>query len=260
MQRAPPSERVAILFLSVMLAVGRLEAQAPTGKIDGGVRSPDGSPLVEAQVYIVGTTYSALTDPRGHYFINNIPAGTIAMRVALIGHRPVELRNLRVLAGQTITQDFVLEPAPVQLQELITVIAENLLVPRDEVTSKQRVNGEFADELPVDRLRGRTRPAAGGRGRRGRRRPRQPATINPWRPPGRGGHLYRWSTGNSRVSVGGLWRSSRYRDQRREQRRGRGLTDDRGRIGRVRQCTVRGRLHSDPDRRSAGRISRLRDG
>ena len=154
MQRAPPSERVAILLLSVMLAVGRLEAQAPTGKIDGGVRSPDGSPLVEAQVYIVGTTYSALTDPRGHYFINNIPAGTIAMRVVLIGHRPVELRNLRVMAGQTITQDFVLEPAPVQLQELTTVIAENPLVPRDEVTTKQRVNGEFADELPVDRLRG----------------------------------------------------------------------------------------------------------
>ncbi len=154
MQRAPPSERVAILFLSVMLAVGRLEAQAPTGKIDGGVRSPDGSPLVEAQVYIVGTTYSALTDPRGHYFINNIPAGTIAMRVVLIGHRPVELRNLRVMAGQTVSQDFVLEPATVQLQELTTVIAENPLVPRDEVTTKQRVNGEFADELPVDRLRG----------------------------------------------------------------------------------------------------------
>ncbi len=136
-----------------MLAVGRLEAQAPTGKIEGGVRSPDGSPLVEAQVYIVGTAYSGLSDPRGHYFINNIPAGTIAIRVALIGHRPIELRNLRVLAGQTITQDFVLEPATVQLRE-ITVIAENLLVPRDEVTSKQRVNGEFVDELPVDRLRG----------------------------------------------------------------------------------------------------------
>jgi hypothetical protein len=145
---------MAILLLSAMLTVGRLEAQAPTGKIDGGVRSPDGSPLVEAQVYIVGTTYSALTDPRGHYFINNIPAGTIAMRVALIGHRPIELRNLRVLAGQTITQDFVLEPATVQLQELTTVIAENPLVPRDEVTTKQRVNGEFADELPIDRLRG----------------------------------------------------------------------------------------------------------
>jgi hypothetical protein len=152
-QRAEPSDRVARLLLALLLATGRLQAQAATGKLEGAVHDPDGRPLAEAQIHIIGTAYSALSDPRGHYFINNIPAGTVSLQAVLIGHRPVEVRHLRVVAGQTITQDFALEPAPVQLREL-TVIAENLLVPRDEVTSKQRVDGEFTQQLPVDRLRG----------------------------------------------------------------------------------------------------------
>ena len=32
------------------------------------------------------------------------------------------------------------------------MVAENPLVPRDEVTTKQRIDGQFADELPVDRV------------------------------------------------------------------------------------------------------------
>ncbi|HKH82863.1 MAG TPA: TonB-dependent receptor [Gemmatimonadales bacterium] len=154
MRHLQRTESVAILLLTTLLAGGRLEAQASTGKIEGGVHAPDGGPLEAAQVYIVGTAYFAQSDPRGHYFIKNVPAGTITIRVALIGHRPLEVRNLRVLAGQTITQDFLLQPAPVQLQELTSLVAANPLVPRDEVTSKQRVSGEFTDDLPVDRLRG----------------------------------------------------------------------------------------------------------
>ena len=146
--------RGALLFTALVLATESLSAQAATGKLEGAVRDPSGLPLADAQIYIVGTAYSAHSDPRGHYFINNVPAGAVAVRAALIGHSPLEVRDLRVLAGQTITQDFILEPAPVQLKELSVVAAYNLLVPRDEVTSKQRVDGWFTDRLPVDRTRG----------------------------------------------------------------------------------------------------------
>jgi carboxypeptidase family protein/TonB-dependent receptor-like protein len=137
----------------LLLVAERLHAQAATGKIEGRVFDPSGLPLAETQIYIVGTAYFALSDPRGNYFINNVPAGTVSIRAALIGHRPLEIRDLRVLAGQTITQDFTLEPAPVQLRELTVLAAENVLVPRDEVTSKQRVDGWFTERLPVDRAR-----------------------------------------------------------------------------------------------------------
>jgi hypothetical protein len=131
-----------------------LQAQAATGKLEGRVHDPASLPLAETQVYVLGTAYSALSDSRGHYFINNIPAGTVSIRAALIGYRPIEVRDLRIMAGQTITQDFALEPVPVQLREITVVSADNLLVPRDEVTSKQRIDGWFTERLPVDRARG----------------------------------------------------------------------------------------------------------
>jgi hypothetical protein len=150
----PRAGHGASLFTALLLLTKSLSAQAPTGKLEGSVHDPAGLPLAEAQIFIPGTTYFAVSDPRGHYFINNVPAGTIAVHATLIGYRPLEVRELRVLAGQTITQDFTLEPAPVQLRELTVIAAENVLVPRDEVTSKQRADGWFTDRLPVDRARG----------------------------------------------------------------------------------------------------------
>ncbi len=144
--------RYSVAAIATLLLPISLQAQAATGKIEGQVRDTTGRPLPDAQIYISGTAYSALSDPSGHYFINNIPAGTLSIGAVLIGFRPVEIRELRVLAGQTITQDFSLQPQPLQLREITVLVAENPLVPRDEVTSKQRVTGEFARELPQDRL------------------------------------------------------------------------------------------------------------
>jgi hypothetical protein len=144
--------RSAATVAALLLVPVWLHAQAATGKIEGRVRDTAGRLLSDAQIYILGTAYFALSDPRGHYFINNIPAGSVSIRAALIGHRPVEIRDLRVPAGHTTTQDFSLQSQPLQLREITVLAAENPLVPRDEVTSKQRVSGEFARELPQDRL------------------------------------------------------------------------------------------------------------
>jgi hypothetical protein len=129
-----------------------LGAQAPTGTIEGRVQETSGGDLAQAQVMILGTAFSALTDPHGHYFINNIPAGPATVRAVFVGFGPVEVSNLRVLAGQTVTQDFVLERRAVQLQGIDVVAASNALVPRDEVTTKQRVQGDFLESLPIDRV------------------------------------------------------------------------------------------------------------
>jgi len=88
---------------ALCLVMGSLRAQGATGKLEGRVQDEAGAPLAHAQVHVVGTAFSAPADPRGHYFINNIPAGTWTVRAALIGHRPLEIRGLRLLAGQTTT-------------------------------------------------------------------------------------------------------------------------------------------------------------
>jgi hypothetical protein len=142
----------AVLCVLCSSAASITLGQSPTGTIQGRVQSDAGAPIAEAQVYIVGTAFGAVTDPRGHYFINNIPAGPVTARAAFVGYRPLEIVGLRVLAGQTVTQDFTLESTPLQLQTLEVVGAENPLVPRDEVTTKQRVQGDFLERLPIDRV------------------------------------------------------------------------------------------------------------
>jgi hypothetical protein len=143
----------ALSAAGVFLLAGRAAyAQATTGNIEGQVTDSVGNPLVDAQVFIVGTASAALTDPRGHYFINHVPPGYATLRAVYVGYRPVEVRQVRVLTDQTVTQDFTLDASAVRLLTLEVVGADTRLVPRDEVTTIQRVQGDFLEQLPVDRL------------------------------------------------------------------------------------------------------------
>jgi hypothetical protein len=138
-----------LLFLSVPATA---LAQAALGKLQGRVSDVVGVALADAQISVTGTAFTAVTDRRGNYFINNVPAGKVDVRAVLIGYQPLEVRGLVILAGQSITQDFSLVQHIIELQEIVVVSAANLLVPRDEVTTRQRLNGAYTDKLPVDRL------------------------------------------------------------------------------------------------------------
>src|SRR5690349_5050989 len=143
---------IAYAAVALGLGAGSLLAQASTGKVEGRVRDQAGAPIANAQVFVVGTAFNALTNPQGYYFINNIPAGTVAIRSNFIGYKSTQVEGVKVLAGQTITVDVQLEQTAVQLQEITVVQETQPLVPRDEVTTKQRIDGQFADNLPVDRI------------------------------------------------------------------------------------------------------------
>jgi outer membrane receptor for ferrienterochelin and colicin len=144
----------ALAAVALGFGAGSLLAQGSTGKIEGRVRDQAGAPIANAQVFIVGTAFNALTNPQGYYFINNVPAGTISVRAAFIGYKSTQVDGVKVLAGQTITVDIQLEQTAVQIQEITVVQQTQPLVPRDEVTSKQRIDGQFTNDLPVDRLNG----------------------------------------------------------------------------------------------------------
>lgn len=138
---------------AVVLGFGAaaLEAQS-TGKIEGVVRDQNEQPVPNARIVLVGTAFSAVANPQGYWFINGVPAGTYDVRTSFVGYRPQEIRGVRILSGQTITQDIFLEQTAVEIQEITVVAAENVLVPRDQVTSKQIIDGAFADKLPADNL------------------------------------------------------------------------------------------------------------
>jgi hypothetical protein len=145
--------RTSFLLVTLATAAGvaALSAQA-TGKVEGTVKDPQNTPIANATVSIVGTAYTAHTNPQGYYFFNNIPAGLISVRAAYVGYKPKEYAGVRVVSGQTITQDFQLEQTAVALQDIEVLAAQNPLVPRDQVATRQAITGDFAKKLPVDRM------------------------------------------------------------------------------------------------------------
>jgi hypothetical protein len=149
---ARAARSLALAAVICGLGAGSLLAQGSTGKVEGRVRDQAGAPIANAQVFIVGTAFSTLTNPQGYYFFNNVPAGTYGIRGAFIGYKSTQVDGVRVLAGQTITVDIQLEQTAVQIQEITVVTQTQPLVPRDEVTSRQRLDGEVVKDLPADRL------------------------------------------------------------------------------------------------------------
>jgi Ca-activated chloride channel family protein len=115
--------RVPGLALGLLLTVATTGA-APiaripaTGRVEGHVRDAKGAPIVQAQVFIVGTALNALTDSAGAYAFPAVPEGSVTIRAAFIGYRSVQA-TITVRRGRTTTHDFTLDSNPLQLSELM---------------------------------------------------------------------------------------------------------------------------------------------
>lgn len=146
------TRRVVLVGVALVAGATVLAAQS-TGKVEGRVRDAQEKPIANATVYIVGTAFNNTTNASGYYFINNVPPGLIEMRAVFPGYNPSNISGVRVLTGQTITQDFKLEQKAQNVSEIVVQgTAKNALVPRDQVTSRQMISGGMVDKLPVDRL------------------------------------------------------------------------------------------------------------
>src|SRR5256885_3793605 len=166
--------------VALLVAASSLAAQQ-SGKIEGTVTDQQGSPIANAQVSIVGTSFGALTNDKGYYFFNNVPLGTYTVRGRFIGFTAAEVPGVRVQGGFTQTVNIKLTPSAVAIGPVVVEAAANPIVPRDKVTSGATVAGGLVGPPPIDDLRpGPTlQPRGGGAGS-------GPRGSVPRRPPGGG--------------------------------------------------------------------------
>lgn len=152
MLQVRPRFVLTLPLLATFLFSTSLLAQT-IGKIIGRVTDAEtGEPLVGAQVTVEGTLLGNITDADGEYFIINVPIGLQSVTASFIGYRSVTVRDERILAGQTTTIDFQLEPTVVEIEGLIVQGEREPLVPRDNTVSKGRVTGETTRNLPQSNL------------------------------------------------------------------------------------------------------------
>ena len=108
--------------LVLLCAASPSEAQRQeTGTISGVVtEASSGMPVASAQVGIARTQLGSTTTSAGRFTIANVPVGTHAVQVRMIGYGVTE-RSVTVTSAQVATVDFQLSRQAAVLNEVVTV-------------------------------------------------------------------------------------------------------------------------------------------
>lgn len=85
-------------------------APLPAGGVRGRLVEAGSAAPVTGTVHVVGTPITVTTDAGGDYAVS-LPAGTYALRVRSLGHRPATSAPFDIVPDTVITQDFTLEPS-----------------------------------------------------------------------------------------------------------------------------------------------------
>ena len=110
--------RATILAAIAVLLTASSPRTTALGRVEGFVRDQAGAAIANAQVFVIGSASSSLTDARGHYLIAGLRDGRIDMRAAFVGYRPLTIRAVPIKQGQTTQRDFVLEASVVEVSAL----------------------------------------------------------------------------------------------------------------------------------------------
>src|SRR5579864_8733072 len=121
---------IVIATLMVVILSSALLAQTDTGRILGTVFDQTGAIVPGATVTITdtdrGTTRNLTTNDAGEYQAPNLIAGTYIVRVAAMGFKNVERRNIGLEVAKDVRIDVTLQPG--DTTTTVTITAEAPLV------------------------------------------------------------------------------------------------------------------------------------
>ncbi len=138
-------------FLALAPAQGWGQATT-TGQVTGRVLDSEGAPVAGANVVLLsaetGFQRSTVSRPDGTFTFLLIPPGTYSVRTIRLGYRPAEVREFRVVAGQSTTANLQLVATAVAL-EGIRVTARGRPIDVTDASVSQVVTREEIENLPA---------------------------------------------------------------------------------------------------------------
>jgi TonB-linked SusC/RagA family outer membrane protein len=132
-----------LVIAAAFLLTGSAVASAQnTGSIQGRVLE-EGTQraLAGAQISVVGTSISVVTNANGEFLLQNVPAGDRSVSVEYLGYS-VGQQNVRVESGQTSRVSFQLAPSAISLDALVVTALGQTITRRELGTSQQTIRGE----------------------------------------------------------------------------------------------------------------------
>ncbi|MXW64020.1 MAG: TonB-dependent receptor [Bacteroidetes bacterium SB0662_bin_6] len=109
---------VAVCLCMLWILAGTNAVRAQDGAVAGRVTGAEGDSLPGVNVVLLETTYGDATATDGTYRIQAVPAGAYRIQASSIGFA-TEIRQIEVMADETILVDFVLEPIAIESREIV---------------------------------------------------------------------------------------------------------------------------------------------
>lgn len=135
--------------LLLVLLLLTLSPASKNGTIRGRVTDAfTGQPLKGANIIIESTEMGAATDGAGEYFVPFVRVGAYDITASFVGFSTVTVRAATVIAGQTLSLDFQLEPEPIPLEPVV-VNAENVRVVRTQTQTRRTIKTSDIRDLPL---------------------------------------------------------------------------------------------------------------
>jgi outer membrane receptor protein involved in Fe transport len=139
--------KASVIVLGIILIIVSSALAQDSGRISGiVVAAKDGTPLGYANVSVVGAPYGTMAKPDGRFTIDNLPPGTYAISVSMMGYESQTREVVRVSANGTADLRFELEETVVLVVGVVDVTAPKPLV---DIEKTGTVHGADPDEVKV---------------------------------------------------------------------------------------------------------------
>lgn len=143
--------RYCLFILFIVLLLSPSLFGGVTGKIAGVITEEiTGESLPGVTILVEGTNLGAATDKSGYYSILNVPVGVYTLKISIMGYATVKVTDVAVRADLTTTVDAKLKPTAVELEQVITVIAERPIIQKDVTATSRIVDAEEIKTMPVN--------------------------------------------------------------------------------------------------------------
>jgi len=139
------------VLAAVLIAAAVVSAWgAVTGVVSGTVRDQEtGAALSGANVSLVDTELSTVTDARGRFVITNVPPGSYTVKMSLIGYTDARVTDLVVVQGQVSPVTVALEPTVVEAVGAEAKVTAARVELRRDVTSSVYVTTAADEQLTL---------------------------------------------------------------------------------------------------------------
>ena len=118
----------ALIILGLILLIGSLSFAGGTGSILGQVLdAKTGIVLPDADVFVTGTKMRTVTDENGYFVFENVPEGTFALEIKLLGYKASKNPEVFIFANHTTRQDCKLEFSYPSLKGSLTDISIGII-------------------------------------------------------------------------------------------------------------------------------------